>query len=293
MAAINSKYSKLSPLLDPTSGIPSDVTFKMVGHEDEVLGELKCHKVLLAAFSPVFKNMFFGPMKETNAVIQVKQTTIEAFEKMIEYIYKPDNDWSGLTVLELYDIINLAERYDMPMLTSEVKAKMQNMALTLETLMDVAHTAAQFTQFEEVSSALLLSCAKFLQKAITGPGDQLQYAVDQAGTGREATVLHLFGLIRNLPPLKCANCGQIKCLASEPVDRQEKFRIGLKIKVNKACSYWGFNGGSYANKHYSVDSLSVGFPQQQCKVNVKEGNGAVALHVLVYDGVSTFCFDCA
>lgn len=291
MVTMISKYSNLSLLLDPTSGIPSDVTFKIVGDGDEVLGEVKGHKVLLAAFSPVFKNMFFGPLKETNDVIQVKQTTFEAFEKMIEYIYKSDSDWSGMTVLELYDIINLAERYNMTLMTNEIKTQMETMPLTLESLMDVAHTAAQFTQFEEVSTALLSSCAKFLQKAISGAEDQLQFAVEQVGTGRETTVLHLFGLIKNLPPLECSNCRKAQCLDGELVVSREKFCIGLKIKVNKACSYWGVNGGNYGNKHFTVDSISMGFPQQQCTLKERDVAGNSSWH-LEYNGVPTFCYEC-
>ena len=33
--------------------------------------------------------MFYGPMSETAEVIEVKETTHEAFNTMINYIYKP------------------------------------------------------------------------------------------------------------------------------------------------------------------------------------------------------------
>ena len=33
--------------------------------------------------------MFFGPIKETGDVVEVKETTFEAFDTMVKYIYKP------------------------------------------------------------------------------------------------------------------------------------------------------------------------------------------------------------
>ena len=63
--------------------IPFDVTFKIVESVDETGGkhgmDIKAHKVILANLSPVFKTMFYGPMKETNAVIPIEQTSSEAF----------------------------------------------------------------------------------------------------------------------------------------------------------------------------------------------------------------------
>ena len=82
MVSIKSKYSELSLLLDPSCGISSDVTFKIVrstnkdrAEDSEVLEEINGHKVILAAFSTVFKSMFFGPLKETKDIVHVEQTT--------------------------------------------------------------------------------------------------------------------------------------------------------------------------------------------------------------------------
>ena len=88
-------------------GIPYDVTFLLVESEGnnsvteegsdkgvkkvkKDKREIKAHKFILAASSPVFKGMFFGPMKESKDVIDVKETTFESFKKLIEYIYHVD-----------------------------------------------------------------------------------------------------------------------------------------------------------------------------------------------------------
>ena len=69
-------------LQDPAlSGIPCDVTFE-IAEEDStsaegrlVKREIKAHKYILAGCSSVFTHMFYGPMKETKKVIEVKETT--------------------------------------------------------------------------------------------------------------------------------------------------------------------------------------------------------------------------
>ena len=87
------------------------------------------HKVLLAGVSQVFREMFFGPLKETRKVIEVKDTTREAFHTMIKYIYKPPGSSFFPAVHEdeerkfnqnaihcpqkFFDLLELAEKYDL------------------------------------------------------------------------------------------------------------------------------------------------------------------------------------
>ena len=70
--------------LSPDSDLPPDVFF-LVQAENGEDSEKKigAHKLLLAGVSPVFKNMFYGPMKEEGEVV-VKETTPEAFDALIK-----------------------------------------------------------------------------------------------------------------------------------------------------------------------------------------------------------------
>ena len=78
--------------LSPGSELPPDVAFLVLG-EDLVRGEggegetIGAHRLLLAGVSPVFKGMFFGPVRDTAEVVEVKETTYEAFDTMVKYIY--------------------------------------------------------------------------------------------------------------------------------------------------------------------------------------------------------------
>ena len=45
-----------------------------------------------------------------------------------------------MTVLQMYDIVNLVERYQMPYLMKEMKTQMEIVAITDESLLDTAHS---------------------------------------------------------------------------------------------------------------------------------------------------------
>jgi len=226
-------------LQDPAwSDIPCDVTFE-IAEEDSSLAEegrsvkreIKAHKYILAAGSSVFTRMFYGPMKETKNVIEVKETTFEAFNKMIEYIYHVDIECSEISLQELYDIVNLSLLYDLPKLTEELKTQMENIPLSMDNLMEVASTASEFSQFEIVSDALLMSCAKFLQKKVSDPADRLEFALTQYASGNVEVAMELLALVKQLPPLvECSNCKGKPCM-NEQVVPYSKMRVGLRMKM--------------------------------------------------------------
>ena len=75
--------------LSPGSILPPDVLFLVKDAEGEG-GQSKtiaAHRFLLAGVSPVFGGMFFGPLRETGEVVEVKETTFEAFESIYNIIY--------------------------------------------------------------------------------------------------------------------------------------------------------------------------------------------------------------
>ena len=76
--------------LAPDSELPPDVNFLVKDGENEGQSQtVRAHKFLLAGVSPVFRRMFFGPMKEVGDVVELKDTTLEAFDTMLNYIYRP------------------------------------------------------------------------------------------------------------------------------------------------------------------------------------------------------------
>ena len=63
-------------LLEPSCGIPPDVHFEIEDSEGTSLGILGGHKTIMALKSPVFKAMFYGPLKETGDLIRIKDTSM-------------------------------------------------------------------------------------------------------------------------------------------------------------------------------------------------------------------------
>ena len=156
--------------------------------------------------------------KETSDIVPVRQTSLESFETMFDYIYNKTIEWGNVSVLEMYYVVNLAEKYHIPGMLDVVKILMENVHLTMENVIEVADAAAQFNQFPTISSSLIQSYAKFLKTNLKTDGELLQFAISHSGSGQEATALHLLALAKNMPgnPI-CSNCEEENC--------QDKFEV--------------------------------------------------------------------
>ena len=88
MSIIEISWQKL---LSSDSQIPPDVFFLVQGEGvgNDSSKPIGAHRILLGGVSPVFMGMLFGPLKNPREVIEVSGTTHEAFNTMINYIYKP------------------------------------------------------------------------------------------------------------------------------------------------------------------------------------------------------------
>jgi len=223
----NETISMLSSLREPTFGIPTDVTFHIMGRvaanqAEVLLGGVVGHKVILGMASPVFKEELFGLLKEKDNVILVRETTVKAFNIMLDYIYNKNIDWSEVDLLELYDVVNLAEKYLMPGLLEKIRVLVQNFPLTMSSLLDVAHTAFQFTQFPSISSELIQTCAKFLKVSLKTDSELLNFATNLSGSGQELTGLHLLKVLRTIST-RCPNCRAEECEDGKEISNPDGF----------------------------------------------------------------------
>ena len=129
--------------LSPDSYLPPDVFF-LVQAENGEDSEKKigAHKLLLAGVSPVFKNMFYGPMKEEGEVV-VKETTPEAFDALIKYIYHPiGGEPYNLKHIscpqELFELLSLSTKKGISTLPAKTFDALGNLSLTWETMIFTA-----------------------------------------------------------------------------------------------------------------------------------------------------------
>ena len=155
--------------------------------------------------------MLFGSLKESKDVIEVKDTTFEAFNTMIDYIYKPPSskpffpappaplqDDSIETILKsssyfgylpeateehpnkiqspqkFFDLLNLAEKYELESMKQELSKALDTLDIRNNNVIFTARVAKSYQHivtFEEVSIKLLAKCLKFLLKRTGKAGD--------------------------------------------------------------------------------------------------------------------------
>ena len=177
--------------LAPDSDIPPDVTFLVQteqnkeGQEDQGSSSsrpIKAHRQFLACVSPVFRGMFLGPMKETSEVITVTDTTAEAFETMVNYIYNPlshgDSQNQIVQTIQiicpqrLFEVHALATKYQLWKLVTLTSEALNTMPITMENMIFTATIAKNYkAAFEDLGSKMLLKCLKFLFDTISDAGD--------------------------------------------------------------------------------------------------------------------------
>ena len=157
--------------LAPVSDLPPDVVFLVKA--DGIERRFGAHRLFLAGVSPVFRAMLFGPMKETEKVVEVKDATPEAFGTLIDYIYRaPDSDFSLEDIKcpqELFELMAVADRFGILNLHALTRDALGSLAITNENMVFAATVALKYRPLlEDVSKRLLLKCLNFLNSSTNG-----------------------------------------------------------------------------------------------------------------------------
>ena len=159
------------------SDLPPDVSF-LVKSVDSSEGSEKlfaAHRLLLAGCSPVFRSMFFGPLKETREVIEVEDTTPEAFRSMISFIYRPPEYKFTLQGIQcpqkLFELLHLSDKYQILKLKTMTSDALASFEITNEVMIFAATVAIKYRPlFEEESKKMLLRCLKFIYNSTSSGG---------------------------------------------------------------------------------------------------------------------------
>ena len=124
--------------------------------------------MILALHSDHFKNVFYGSgtkFKEgSEGVIVIKETTKEAFEDFLGFLYEEKVDFAKKGLRELFEILNLGERYQVQELKDRISQLIENFPFTNVSVVDVAAIAEEFSHFESSSRALFSNCVAFIEK---------------------------------------------------------------------------------------------------------------------------------
>ena len=150
--------------LSEDSEVPPDVFF-LVHEEDGGSARIGAHRLLLAGVSPVFKRMFFGPMKETKEVMEVEDTSAKAVKAMIDYIYGSNDDVAIREAIKdissLFELYALADMYDILNLKTKIMVFLYDLEVTKETLVSTATIANSYRRiFTDLGTDLMMRCLK-------------------------------------------------------------------------------------------------------------------------------------
>eukprot|EP00092_Neocalanus_flemingeri_P031750 GFUD01034489.1.p1 GENE.GFUD01034489.1~~GFUD01034489.1.p1 ORF type:complete len:300 (-),score=67.77 GFUD01034489.1:142-1041(-) len=157
-------------------------------------------------------------MKETKETEVVEETTSQAFGTMIDYVYDKDSRWEGKNVMELFEIANAADYYDVSGMMEKVTEVVAKVPINLATVVYLASIAELFsTMFNDVSQILLDKCASFLSQTL------LTHVLDFSGLfspglfspQHASTALRLHNMMEM--PMPCTNCKQFLCQDTLPV----------------------------------------------------------------------------
>ena len=116
-------------------------------------------------------------MQDTGEVLEVKDTTPEAFDTMLRYIYKlPGEDTFSLEETDcpqkLFELLELAERYQIPNLAKVTSKALETLSITRENMIFTATVATKFKNiFDDLCNKLLMKCLEWLFQTTNGAGD--------------------------------------------------------------------------------------------------------------------------
>ena len=278
MAGHNFDWSLISALITPTSPIPGDIQFKVVDKVGQVLANFEAHKIILALHSDHFKNAFFGSgtffKEKDEGIVVIKETTKEAFEDFLGFNYEKKIEFEKKTLPELYEILNLAEKYQVKELKEKVVNFIKSFPLSINNVVKIAATTQEFSHFKEESEDLYKKCVTFLRKHLDGAQSILNFISKHAD--ESMVVVKLLKDVKTSQP--CSNCKQRPCRNGSNILKNDLLLPGMLVGSLSHGSQRCRVKNSY--KSYWNDNVAVSL------------NDWTGLDYLINDGKSMFYYVC-
>lgn len=149
---------------------------------------------------------------------------------MVDAIYctnRLTTSMEGKTACEVFDVLKLADRYDIGVMVQEVKKILENFLLTEDNVLEVAGYVKKYSGiFEDEGQQLLLQCAKFLKSKFHDIRSVTTYL--EENYLKKDIAVDLLVIMNKLFP-RCSNCLQEPCKNGQRVEIGS-FRVGLKVK---------------------------------------------------------------
>ena len=214
-------WSLLPTLLSTSSAIPTDITFKVVDKEDQVVANLEAHKMIVALHSDHFRNALYGSgvnfKEDREGIMVIKETTKDAFEDFLGFLYEKKIDFKSKNLGELFEILNLAERYQVRELNDMTVEVFKNIPIAMDNVVDMAATAEEFSHFDAMSKAVYSRCVAFIEGQFTNAQSVIEFIQRNED---KATVIKLVNDVKIV-------------MDDTKTPRLAKFKTDLQRMVNK------------------------------------------------------------
>ena len=154
--------------------------------------------MILAFASEVFNREFFGSMKSED-VVEITDTSSEAFKAMIRFIYNKKTKWQIYDLSFVSSVYYLAEKYDLETLREEIIAAISRYQVSDENVLDVAILAEEKNLHQPLSEALYNVAAIFLSQKFMGNLDEALHYFTEVNETHAFIIFNLMKHMKNLP----------------------------------------------------------------------------------------------
>ncbi len=289
-----------------------DVTFFIVDDGGECLGKIPAHKFVLSLESEVFRTQFSRKFtalnKEEDGVTQVeiKDTSFEAFEAMIEFIYTGDPwrfDYSYSSDINLlFQILCLADKYFLEDLKKFLSSTIEWIPVSSKNYASVYKAVESYKHMvglEALCADLWDRCVLAVRRGWNSADDSVSFWSQDSDDSDTAVKVALMQRLSELSAQKCTcGCSKIACSHGEKLTA-DNCEVGMRVKaiadeirpvnVGDAChafdgdlgvvkefSYWSRSMlGDEMGPKYSSGVLSVKWDADSCRAIHPRYHGVV------------------
>eukprot|EP00092_Neocalanus_flemingeri_P085207 GFUD01107191.1.p1 GENE.GFUD01107191.1~~GFUD01107191.1.p1 ORF type:complete len:284 (-),score=76.20 GFUD01107191.1:86-898(-) len=222
----------LSKYMDPSyPSPPTDVKFLFKEEGVSATKEVKAHKMILAFASDVFNREFYGSM-ESEDEIPIKDASQEAFQAMIDFIYKGQLNWKEYDLSVITSLYYLAEKYNVDNMKNMVIASIPEQEVTKDNVLSIAILAEDSILHQPLSEALYDVAASFIKKDFNGKLEDL-HVFTEANEKHALIIFKVMKQVKKIRSPTCENCNQSSCLDGQNVTLQ-KFVEGASVSRTAA-----------------------------------------------------------
>ena len=140
---------------------------------------------------------------------------------------------------EIFDVVNMAERYMVPDLMEASKSAIKSFGLTDDNLIENAAMAEEFQHFGETSLVLSSSCQNYLGSKLKTFEDAVEFIAKHASTEFEGVAVKMLASLK--PPVStvCSNCRNSPCRDGILVTDFASLLVGCVLRITGADEgYW-------------------------------------------------------